>query len=102
MNSLGFTPKVQQLMILCRRKGFLTQKEQDIYDSQRYYDAIRFLRNNNLIKPICYVCHVNLDDGENAVCSKKNIEHAKSYHCYKKYILTLKGEIVARFLAGLK
>lgn len=69
----------QQLFLMCLLKGKSTRKQQDIYKSLAFYRNISYMKKNNLVRSR----RIRDDSLENV------------------YILTIKGEIIARILAGL-
>lgn len=101
MPTLGFTPNVQKLLIQSYNRGYICFREQRIYDSSKYYEATTWLRNNNLIKPICSICKRELKD-ENGICKKKDREHKNGNKMTRYYSLTFWGEVWAIGLLKLK
>jgi len=98
------TPKLQNLIVHTAKIGKLSYKTQNIYNSHRFYNAIAFLKRNNLIMSICPVCFKELNENE-IICGNKDKSHRifKSENTNPKmFKLNLKGEIYAYMLSELR
>lgn len=91
----------QDLLVHTLDKGFVTYKSQKIYSSRKFYNIISFLRKNNIVNACCVICRKQISDNHHNTC--------KSRKCYllrqnnnRMFELTLKGELLAHELRGLK
>ena len=99
--------KTQNLLIFALQNDGVIKSKQNIYTSRRFYDIIRFLKKNNIIIPVCWVCSKKLNDGQIDVCKNEDNLHEffknnrERRNNKKKFKLTLNGEILAIALKGL-
>lgn len=98
----GLTPKIQTLMIYSMSNNGINYRDQTIFNSSRYYKAIKFLKRNGLIHQVCSVCQRNLKQDQKTMCNKTDRGHRYSDKNIKHYELSLSGEILTMFLKRLK
>ena len=99
------TVTMQKLIIYSLNNGGLKHKTQDIYKSKKYNDAIRFLKRNTIIRPICTVCTVNIIDKKTGICDYKDKAHRnlnKEKKLEKHFTLTVRGNLLARYLRSIE
>ena len=99
------TVTMQKLIIYSLNNGGIRYKSQDIYRSKKFYDAIRFLKRNTIIKPICTVCGINILYKKIGICNYKNKAHKNLTNVQKSekhFNLTFRGKVIARYLQSIK
>ena len=95
------TVRQQDLLVLILQKKSVMFNNQRIYSSKKFYDAIAFLRRNEIINPICVVCKRAIRDNHRNVCDGKKCQ-VKRDTTHREFELTLKGEVLTHCLEGLK
>jgi len=96
-----FTPYKQKLLIFTLDKGVIHFKNQGLFTSIKYYCAISYLKNHNLLKPICQVCYSPLDNKQKSVCGGKDKPHRKANKRIRFYSLSTRGTQLAKILKEL-
>jgi len=89
METCEFTPKVQKIILYMDSKGPVCFDTQDIFKSKKFYDAMRFLKRNGIVNPVCNVCFKKLQDNHKIKCDSNNLEHKKSQKKEKYFKLTV-------------
>ena len=91
-----FLSNRQQKLILYAFKNIpITFKTQKIFNSYKFYSAIKFLKKNGLMIDCCFC-------GEVLPCKNKNYEHKKKDGRIKYFRLSLEGEFWALKIEELK
>ena len=103
------TVAMQKLIIYSLNNGGIKFKSQDVYKSIKYYNAIGFLKRNNIIKQVCTICGVNIlnkiTEFSVGICDNKDKNHKhfnKEKKLEKHFTLTLRGELLGRYLRSIK
>lgn len=95
------TVRQQDLLVLILQKKSVTYRDQKIYSSRKFYDALAFLKRNGVVNPICVVCKHPIKDNHRNTCSGWKCQQRRDTTT-REFELTLTGEILAHFLEGLK
>jgi hypothetical protein len=102
----NLTSNMQKLLVFLYDNDGITKETQNIYNSIAFYLAVDFLKKNNLIRPVCFICRKELD-GNKYLCDRNDLYHKQemrkneNMQHKKLYSLTLKGIAIAVLLKGL-